>query len=217
MADPVKHIGKFGEKPCVVLMRELPQENESCLIVQTSALADREHDELMEAVQSVEAQRAISLADVLQRKHFSDGTPMLNGLHFNKRIQKVPVSHVKLTPLPNQDIALAEVNAEVRKLDGGYTPPMTDEAHLREETKQPTEAENTPASQAEKKVPDVPDSEDPEGVAQGLIMQANLMKSDAESMAKEAESLLEKAYSLAPSLKPKKGPGRPRKENKTSA
>lgn len=199
MADPVKHVGKFGEKGCVILMRELPNDHDNCLIVQTSSLADRDHDELMSAVQSPESQSANSLADVLQRKQFSDGTPMLNGLHFKKYIQKVPVSHVKLTPLPNQDLALAEVNAEVRKIQGGYTPPMTDKSHLNENTKTSENTETTA-----KAVPDVPQGEDPTGVAQGLIAQANLMKDDSKKMEQEAEELLSKAYEMAPDLKPTK-------------
>ena len=42
-------------------------------------------------------------------------------------------------------------------------------------------------------------------------MQANLMKEDAERLVAEADAKLEQAYTLDPSLRPRKGPGRPKK------
>ena len=47
--------------------------------------------------------------------------------------------------------------------------------------------------------------------AQGILLQAQLMQADAEALIKDAEAKLQEAYALDPSLKPKKGPGRPKK------
>jgi len=118
----MKHVGKYGEKPCVVIMREMPDEPENCLIVLTAALDERKHSDLMDVVQSSEAQQDHDITNVLNRRQFTDGGLMLPELHYNKKIQKVPVGHVALTPMPNQSVPLAEVNAEIRRLDGGYTP-----------------------------------------------------------------------------------------------
>lgn len=197
----MKHVGKYGEKPCVVVFREVPNEPENCLIVQTSNLPEVYHDELMSAVQSPEAQQANNIAEVLNRKLFKDGSNILTTLHYQKYIQKVPVSLVTLSPTPSQDIALADLNAELRKIEGGYVPPKNDEAHLKESTS-----------------PKMTDSsaiiaEGSEDQAEGLLVQAQLMKEDAQRMLAEAEAKMEQAYALNPELKPKKKPGRPKKES----
>jgi len=196
----MKHVGKYGEKPCVVVFREVPEEPEHCLIVQTSQLADVQHDDLMEVVQSAEAQEANDISTVLNRRQFRDGENMLSSMHFGKKLQKVPVSQVNLTPTPSQSISLAEVNAEIRKIQGGYVAPINDESH--QETRVTTEqVEGTPANQSA-------EADEP-SQAQQLVFQASLMKEDAERMAADAEAKLEEAYALDPSLKPKKR-GRPK-------
>jgi len=200
----VKHVGKFGEKPCVIIFRELPDDATSCLIVQTGSLPERMHDELMNAVQSTEAQTANAIADVLSRKQFSDGQAMLNALHYGKYMQKVPVSHVALTPQPNSSVPLADVNSEINKLEGGYTAPINDEIHLNEGKKAPV-AEPTSAPVEAASVESSGDD-----IAQGLLMQGQLMLDDAKSLESEAKAKLEQAYAMDPSLRPVKR-GRPKK------
>lgn len=189
----MKHVGTYGGKPCVVVFREVPNETDQCLIVESSSLEDVKHDDLMNVVQSLESQQGKDLSEVLARRQFTDGSNMLNDLHFTKKIIKVPVNMVMLTPLPNQSISLQEVNAEINKLDGGYTPPLNDL--------------ETPVMNP------VPEVATPEGAseAEGLLVQAELMEQDAKVMLQEAEAKKTQAYALAPELAPKKGPGRPKK------
>jgi hypothetical protein len=195
MPTLMKHVGKFGEKPCVVVFRELPGENDYCLIVQTNNLDSRQHDDLMNVVQSSEAQSANDISQVLHRRQFTDGSNMLSTLHYAKKLQKVPVSHVSLTPLPGQSVPLADVNVEIRKLDGGYVPPKTDAAHL---DKEPI-TESSSATEAPSEENDI---------AKNLLMQAQLMEEDATRLLAEAEVKKAEAYKLDPSLR---GPGRPKK------
>jgi len=117
MANLMKHVGKIGEKPCVVVFREVPNEPENCLIVESNSLTDQKHDDLMNVVQSAEAQESNNIADVLSRRQFTDGSNMLNDLHFSKKLQKVSVDLVFLTPTPSDKVSLKEVNAEINKLD----------------------------------------------------------------------------------------------------
>lgn len=197
----MKHVGKMGEKPCVVIFRELPKEPENCLIVPTASLEGRHHDDLMSIIQSPEAQESNEISQVLDRRQFTDGENILSYLHYNKKLQKVPVSHINLTPTPSTSIPLSEVNAEIRKIEGGYTPPKNDAAHL-ESANSPMENATTKASTTEAQPSE----------AQSLVFQANLMKEDAERMAAEADAKLQQAYALDPSLKPAaKKRGRPKK------
>lgn len=201
MPQLLKHVGKFGEKPCVVVFRELPGEQDYCLIVQTDNLESRQHDDLMNVVQSAEAQQSNDISEVLFRRQFTDGTNMLNSLHFSKKLQKVPVGLVQLTPAPNQSLPLDQVNAEIRKLKGGYTPPINDPAHLNESSTKPVAEADTAA---------VPAAEDGDvsGIAKTLLAQATLMEEDGQRMLAEAEAKKQEAFRLDPSLRP---PGRPKK------
>ena len=199
MAQLMKHVGKFGEKPCVVVFRELPGEQDYCLIVQTDNLESRQHDDLMNVVQSLEAQNANDISEVLFRRQFTDGSNMLNSLHYGKKLQKVPVGLVQLTPAPNQSLPLEQVNAEIRKLKGGYTPPVNDAAHLNDDTTKPVSAEDATASA---------DDESVANIAKNLLAQATLMEEDATALLKEAETKKQEAFRLDPSLRP---PGRPKK------
>jgi hypothetical protein len=191
MANIMKHVGKYGEKKCVVVFREVPDEPENCLIVLSDSLPELEHNDFMEVIGSLEAQGTGDVSNVLNRRQFTNGENMLNYLHFNKKITKVPVGLVSLTPTSTDVIPLADVNAELRKLENDPVPPKTDPAHLAEGQ---ARAVQTEVSGAE-----------------GLILQADLMEADAKAMIAEAEAKRTQAYDLDPSLKPKRGPGRPPK------
>ncbi len=242
MADIVKHVGIYGQKKCVVVFREVPEESDQCLIVLSDGLEGRMHDELMAIVEGIEAQTAKDLADVLNRRQFSDGTNMLTQLHYAKRLTKVSTDMVDLTPLPGQRIGLAQLNDELRKIDTGYVPPTNDlsnETDLLESAKNKPWSERTAdeasaynqnqtrsasdiATEAgrgngvslnigeDAPAPPAQEAIEP-SAAQGLLIQASMMKEDAERLLAEASQKEQQAYDADPSLKPKRGRGRPRK------
>ena len=187
MADIMKHVGSYGEKPCVVVFREVPNEPENCLIVESASLEDSKHDDLMNVVASLEAQESNNVSEVLSRRQFGDGTNMLNDLHFSKKLIKVPVDMVFLTPTPSQKISLQEVNAEINKLETGSNPPLN--VDVDPETLQtPNPVEVTGDASA----------------AEGLLVQAEMIEQDAKQLMEDAETKKAEAYKLDPSLKPKK-------------
>ena len=101
MAEVMKHVGKVGEKPVVVVFREVPNEPDNALIVETGSLEPDQHDALMNVIQSPEAQESNNVSEVLHRRTFPDGSNMLTSLHYSKKITKVPVNLVSLTPTPS--------------------------------------------------------------------------------------------------------------------
>tara|TARA_Y100000768_G_scaffold94197_1_gene68263 strand:+ start:41075 stop:41650 length:576 start_codon:yes stop_codon:yes gene_type:complete len=187
MAELMKHVGSYGEKPCVVVFREVPNEPDNCLIVESASLEDSKHDDLMNIVASLEAQESNNVSEVLSRRQFSDGTNILNDLHFSKKLIKVPVDMVFLTPTPSQKISLQEVNAEINKLETGSNPPLN--VDVDPDTLQtPNPVEVTGDASA----------------AEGLLVQAEMIEQDAKQLMEDAESKKAEAYKLDPSLKPKK-------------
>ena len=219
MAEVMKHVGKVGEKPCVVLYREVPGEAENALVVKTETLPDSQHDALMNVIGSAEAQESNDIADVLDRRQFADGQNMLQALHFDRRIEKVSVDLVTLTPTPSNSVSLADVNAEIRKIKNESNPPLSTEVDpgtLREsvaEPVKPVDAIETDPSLAQQAVsiPEVASEADEAQIANNLLAQAGILEDDAAALLREAEAKKQEAYRLNPELKPKKGPGRPKK------
>ncbi len=203
MAEILKHVGQYGGKQCVIVFREIPNEPENCLIVESASLEEKDHDDLMSTVSSLEAQGTGDISQVLARRQLSNGEQMLNYLHFHKKLQKVPVSLVSLTPTPNQSVPLAEVNAEIKKLVNDPVAPVTDPSHLAEGD--PSTSQVNPSQVATELAP-------VENPAQGLLLQADLMEQDAENLLADSKAKRQEAYTLDPSLKPKRGPGRPPKD-----
>tara|TARA_B100001105_G_C22364696_1_gene432061 strand:+ start:281 stop:886 length:606 start_codon:yes stop_codon:yes gene_type:complete len=199
MADVMKHVGKIGEKPVVVVYREVPNEPDNALIVETASLSDEKHDALMQVVSSAEAQESNQLSEVLHRRTFPDGSNMLTALHYGKNISKVGVNQVNLEPLPGQRVPLEDVNKEIRKIEEKTNPPLNTEID-------PATLE---ASVETAETPNV--STVPVDVAKTLLRQAELMEQDLKAYKIDIDTKRAEAYSMAPELQPKKGPGRPKK------
>ena len=220
----MKHVGKIGEKPCVILFREVPGDPNFALVVQTNNLPDNQHDSLMNVLQSAEAQQANQLSDVLDRRQFSDGSNMLQQLHFEKRIEKVAVNLVCLTPTPQDSISLEEVNAEIRKIDNKSNPPskiQADPATLpganvpiveAVESPNPSLMESDPTlAELNADMPAPVTAADEVSIAGNLLEQARMLEEDAGALMRDAVAKKEEAYRLNPELEPRKGPGRPKK------
>tara|TARA_B100000902_G_scaffold156621_1_gene152919 strand:+ start:1746 stop:2354 length:609 start_codon:yes stop_codon:yes gene_type:complete len=199
MADMMKHVGVYGEKPCVVVFRELPDEPENALICLSGNLDGNLHDDVMAVVDSDEGQAANEISEVFFRRRLSDGENMLEALHSRQKLQKVPVDMVKLTPFPNQQVDLTEINKQLNNINAGSNPPLKTEVD-------PVVAESQTAD-----VPAVGGADTPEGIAQSMLDQASLMEEDANTLLSEAAAKKAEAYEMAPELKPKRGPGRPPK------
>ena len=198
MASLTKHVGVYGGKPCVVIFRELPEDTDHALIIQSSTLEGQFHDDVMGVIDSNEAQESSEISEVLSRRRLSDGENMLNALHTRGKLHRVPVDMVTMTPFPNQEVPLKELNIEIRKIANGSNPPLKTEVN-------PTSLNaQAPVQQSEV-------SDDPEAIAQNLLTQASLLEEDAKALVSDAEAKRQEAYRLNPDLSPKRGPGRPPK------
>ena len=202
----MKHVGVYGGKPCVVVFREVPNEPENCLIVLSGGLEENKHDDLMQIVSSAEGQGARNISEVLARRQYTTGEQVLNDLHFTKKLVKVPVSQVSLTPTPSQQIPLSEVNAEIRKIDADIKD-VRDPVVANQVANAEAPIMESSADVAQAEAP-VVENQDPSEIAKGLIAQAVLMEEDGNRMLQDADLKREEAYALDPKLR---GPGRPKK------
>lgn len=180
MNNMTKHTGVLNNTGAriVVIYRNIPDDEEFCLVTSTDSLPDKYHDGLMSAVKSAEGQAENDLYNVLNRTLFSDGQNALQVLHYKGHLQKQPVSNVTLYPYPGIALPLAMVNAEI---DGSI------EEYKKAEANKPVEAPQDTAR--------THDAKDPKFVAEGLILQAELLEADASTKREEA-------YAMVPGLRP---------------
>ena len=216
----MKHIGRItntGMK-CIVVFRELYDEkgnvvdNNNCLVVETERLPDMEHDDIVRVVESDAAQDANQFYEIAHRSMFSDGIPMLQGLHNKKYLRKYPTNQVELTPNPSTQILLSEVNEIIRKQATGMSEADINNSMVNDTDKAPREmGSNTrldPTQTIDQAIPTNEPALDETAIAQNLLTQADTFLA-------EAERLKSEAYEMAPDLKPKRG--RPRKDASANA
>ena len=210
MAAFLKHVGRnegTGQRLSVVFL-QLPDDKDNALVVYSDSLPDRYHDDFMQAVESPEGQAGTNLYEVLSRKVFWHGTPMLETLHKEGHLVKVPTSNIIMTPNSNTNVPLNDILAQ---LDN----PTPEETPVNDATQTPAD------SQVDANVEESKQDENKQ-IAQNLLIQAQLLEQDA--IAKREE-----AYKYDPSLRPaekkskvrvttgakkstaKRGPGRPKK------
>jgi len=171
MSD-LKHVGydSASKRKYVVVFRQLPDDKNSALVVETETLLDRYHDSLMSAVESSEAQATDNLYEVLNRKMFFDGENILQTLHVKKYLKKVSTESVHLSPTPGATVSLAEHNERL----GAVEIPEEDTS-------------DRPSDQGDRKLSA---EEEKNGLARNLIIQAQLLEEDARKKRAEAEKIV---------------------------
>lgn len=183
MAKFLKHVGRHegtGQRLSTVFM-QLPDDKDYALVVYSDSLPDRYHDAYMEAIESPEGQATNNLYEVLSRKVFWHGTPMLETLHKEGHLKKLPTNSIIMTPNSNTNVKLSEILEQMNQIDADTPAPV----------------EEVPTSKPSQVDANVEDSKKDENrqIAQNLIIQANLLEQDA--IAKREE-----AYKYDPSLRP---------------
>ena len=197
MAAFIKHVGTHvgtNTRLSVVFLR-LPDEPENALVVYSDSLPDKYHEDFMSAVESKEGQAAKELYEVLARKVFWNGNSMLETLHKEGLMKKIPVEQIIMNPNSTTSLPLSDLLAQMDEITGG-------QATRTPEATQPTVQENI-ADQVDASL-----DGDNKKIAQNLLVQAVMLEQEAEK--KRAE-----AVKYDPSLGPKaekpakKGRGRP--------
>ena len=193
MPSFIEHIGthKGTNQRLSVVFLQLPDDKEHALVVYSDSLPDKYHDEFMAAVESQEGQKSAQLYEVLSRKLFFHGGTMLDTLHKEGLMEKMPTSSIIMTPNGQTQIALDDLISQLADID---TDTVIDTG--------PTVQERM-EEQVDRSLGD-----DNKMIAQNLLVQAVMLEEEAVKKRAEAvtfdPSLAEKAEKPA-----KKGRGRP--------
>lgn len=183
----LKHVGKIkntGSKVLVVF-RTLPGESDMALVVQTAPLADAYHNAIIDVVDSDQAQESNEFGEIMFIRSFPDGRPMLQALQADGRLQKVSTSNIIMTPTPNSEIILAELNvliAEQRNctVDELYT--FVKGAPAKADVEKPSEAAVKPQAANNEVLTD-------RDIARNYRSQADAMYKEAARLRKQADDL----------------------------
>jgi hypothetical protein len=109
----LKHVGKIknsGSKVLVVF-RTLPGESNMALVVQTAPMPDQYHNSIIDLVDSDTGQDSWEFGEILFARPFPDGRPMLQALQADNRLNRVSTDNIIMTPTPNTEILLSDLNA----------------------------------------------------------------------------------------------------------
>ena len=115
----LRHVGKQGDRKVAVVFREVPGEPHMCLVTYTETLNQHIHDPLVKCIESDIGQNSEHLADALNRTYTKDGRPILQVLHLEGQLKKVQTSQIVMTPAPNQQIRLDELNNILNEMAKG--------------------------------------------------------------------------------------------------
>ena len=189
-----KHVGRIvsTQQKVVVMFRQLPDEPESCLLVDVQGLSDDMHNDLMNEVESSQAQQKADFSDHAHTHFFRDGRKMLETLHPEKKFIKLESDKVMMTPDNNTNIRLDELNKQLGALD--TNPNLTEDQF--NTMHQLNSDEVTVGDEAKPVTVTTKDDGvlDDFTLAKGFVAQA-------EGMESEAKKLREQAYELIPRRK----------------
>jgi hypothetical protein len=115
----IKHVGRHGNRRCVILFRQVPGEDHMCLVFYPDMLPQNVHDDVMKALESESGQQSKQFSDYLFRVTLVDGTNALTKLHSEGWIKKVAANQVIVTPNAKSNVRLDELNNILNTMEQG--------------------------------------------------------------------------------------------------
>jgi hypothetical protein len=110
----LKHIGrvKSSDAKAIIIFRTIPGDSGNCLVTLVKDLTDAQHDDIMQLVETVQAQEAFEFGEILSIRHFQAGKLMLPALIEEGKILKIGTSDVVVTPTTDnrESVLLSDLN-----------------------------------------------------------------------------------------------------------
>lgn len=218
MAQFIKHIGKHGDRRVCILFRQVPGEDHMALIIYPDVLPAHWQDTVQRVTESPEGQAAVQLADALHRSLLPDGRPILQTLHNERMIKKVRTSDIIVTPQPNSNIRLDELNTMLNKMEQGEQAiaemAKNDAARglVDPQVKRQAEAEfkqgqvDRATAQAMALQANTDGALSDRDIAANMVFQAKKMEQEATAMIAEASRMKKEASRMDPNVVAKEAP-----------
>jgi hypothetical protein len=205
----LKHIGRHGDRKVTIIFREIPGEEHMCLVIYPDVLPTPIHDTVMKVLESPAGQEESIFANALHRNLLPDGRVILEALHREGMLKKIPCEQVIVTPNASSSVKLDELNRIVKEMESG------EEAAKRmkeldaaagivdPQTKRRAEQEfkRKQLEQSQKQAP-VSDNQglDDKTLAEDMMRQASRMETEGQGLLAEAARMKKEAERLFPSV-----------------
>lgn len=196
----LRHIGRHGDRKVAVIFREVPGEPHMCLVTYPEVLNQHIHDPLMKCIESDIGQNSEDLAMALNRTYTKDGAIILQKLHAEGMLKKIRTELVVMTPQPNVQIKLDELNKILDEMkQGEEAVKKLAEMDASMGLQDPVDvARRLRGDQNKAPVQSSSDALGDQTLANNLRTQAEKMSREAKGLMAEAERLLKEAASLDP-------------------
>lgn len=218
----LKHVGRHGDRKVAIIFREIPGEDHMCLVIYPDVLPTHIHDSVMRVIESPSGQQENTLANALHRNLLPDGRVILEALHREGMMKKVPTNTVIVTPTPSSSVKLDELNRLVKEMESGdearkrmteldanqgIVDPATKREQEREFKRRRLEEE---AARASKGLPPVQadnsNALDDKSLAANMVAQAKKMEAEAKGLIAEAARMKKEAERMFPGVVPGEKP-----------
>lgn len=206
----LKHIGRHGDRKVAIIFREIPGEEHMCLVIYPDVLPTPIHDTLMKVLESPAGQEESVFANALHRNLLPDGRVILEALHREGMLKKIPCDQVIVTPNASSSVKLDELNRIVKEMESGeeaakrmkeldaasgIVDPQTKRRAEQEFKRKQLEQAQTQAT-----VPDAAGSLDDKTLAEDMMRQAAKMEIEGQGLLTEAARMKKEAERLFPSV-----------------
>ena len=217
----LKHVGRHGDRKVAIIFREIPGEEHMCLVIYPEVLPTHIHDSIMRVLESPAGQQENVFANALHRNLLPDGRVILEALHKEGMLKKIPTNQVIVTPTATSSVKLDELNKLVKEMESGeearqrmtelnQNQGMVDPAVKREQERQfkrqqleeaqRTNQFATPATSSST------DALDDKALASNMLVQAKKMETEAQGLIAEAARMKKEAERMFPGVTPVASP-----------
>jgi len=207
----LKHIGRHGDRKVAIIFREIPGEDHMCLVIYPEVLPTHIHDTIMKVIESPSGQQENTLANALHRNLLPDGRVILEALHREGMLKKVPTNQVIVTPTATSSVKLDELNRIVKEMESGADAAKkladlnASQGLVDPATKRQAEQEfkrQRLAAEARGQVMQAPQDAalDDRTLAANMLTQAQRMEVEAKGMIAEAARMKKEAEKIFPSV-----------------
>lgn len=230
----LKHIGRHGDRKVAIIFREIPGEDHMCLVIYPDVLPTHIHDTVMKVLESPAGQQENTLANALHRNLLPDGRVILEALHREGMLKKIPTNQVIVTPTATSSVKLDELNRLVKEMESGQDaakrmaeldsnsglvdPTIKREQERQFKRQQLEEAQRRQAA-GQPVVPNTNDALDDKALASNMLSQAKKMELEAQGLINEAARMKKEAERMFPGVMPAavtEQPAAPKKRGRTS-
>jgi len=198
-----RHVGKHGDRKVAIVFREVPGEPHMALVVYTQLLNQNIHDPLINCIDSDIGQNSNSLSDALNRMHTRDGKILLQVLHSESMLKKVQTEQIVMTPQPNTQIKLSDLNKMLDEMEKGEEAvrrmaELDSQRGIQDPAQVARRMRENKTRDAKSPVVASGDALGDTSLASNLRQQAAKMSAEAKGLLAEADRMLQEATLLDP-------------------